>query len=87
MRYSTPRLGNIDRFRPSPQISVMSTLLDKIKAVIKRYHEIEESMADPEIAANFERVQELARERAPMENLVKIGTEYKELVAEIEDLE
>jgi len=65
----------------------MSTLLDKIKAVIKRYHEIEESMADPEIAANFERVQELARERATMEGLVKIGTEYNELVAEIEDLE
>ena len=65
----------------------MSTLLDKIKAVIKRYHEIEESMADPEIAANFERVQELARERATMENLVKIDTEYNELVAEIEDLQ
>ncbi len=87
MRYSTPRLGDFDRFSQSYKISVMSTLLDKIKAVIKRYHEIEESMADPEIAANFERVQELARERATMEGLVKIGTEYNELVAEIEDLE
>ncbi len=87
MRYSTPRLGDFDRFSQSYKIFVMSTLLDKIKAVITRYHEIEESMADPEIAANFERVQELARERATMEGLVKIGTEYNELVAEIEDLE
>ena len=62
-------------------------MLDKLDAVIKRYHEIEESMADPEIAANFERVQELARERASLENLVNIGTAYTDVVNEIEDLE
>jgi peptide chain release factor 1 len=65
----------------------MPTLLDKLDPVIDRYHEIEESMADPEIAANFERVQGLARERASLENLVNIGSKYKELVHEIEDLE
>ena len=65
----------------------MTTLLDKLDPVINRYHEIEESMGDSEIAANFERVQELARERASLENLVNIGTKYKELVSEIEDLE
>lgn len=65
----------------------MATLLDKLDPVINRYHEIEESMADPEIAANFERVQELARERASLESLVNIGSEYKKLVSEIADLE
>ena len=65
----------------------MTTLLDKLDPVINRYHEIEESMGDSEVAANFERVQELARERASLENLVNIGTKYKELVSEIEDLE
>ena len=64
----------------------MATLLDKLEPVIRRYREIEESMADPEVAANFERIQELARERASMEYLVKIGSEYKDLVDEIEDL-
>ena len=64
----------------------MASLFDKLDPVINRYHEIEESMADPEIAANFERVQELARERASLEDLVKIGGKYKELVNEIEDL-
>ena len=65
----------------------MATLLDKLDPVINRYHEIEESMADPEIAANFERVQELARERASLEDLVNIGSQYQKLVDEIEDLQ
>ena len=65
----------------------MPTIFDKLDPVIRRYHQIEESMGDPEIAANFERVQELARERTSLENLVKIGGEYKGLIAEIEDLE
>ena len=65
----------------------MPTLFDKLGPVIQRYHEIEESMGDPEVAANFERIQELARERASLETLVKIAGVYKELVGEIEDLE
>jgi len=65
----------------------MATIFDKLEPVIQRYHEIEESMGDSEIAANFERVQELARERASLETLVKIAAIYKELVGEIEDLE
>ena len=64
----------------------MATLLDKLEPVIRRYHEIEEAMGDPEVAANFERIQELGRERASLEYLVKIGTEYKDLVNEIKDL-
>ena len=65
----------------------MATLLDKLDPVIDRYHAIEEAMADPEIAVSFERVQELARERASLEGLVKIGTKYKKLSHEIQDLE
>ena len=64
----------------------MASLLDKLDPVIDRYHEIEKSMADPEIAANFDRVQVLAKERASLENLVNIGIEYKSLANEIEDL-
>ena len=65
----------------------MATMLDKLDPVIERYREIEESMADPDVAANFERIQALARERASLENLVNIGGEYKNLVSEIGDLE
>ena len=62
-------------------------MLDKLAPVISRYHEIEETMGDPEVAANFERVQELARERASLENLVNIGSKYKVIIDEVEDLE
>ena len=62
-------------------------MLDKLDPVIERYHEIEESMGDPDVAADFERIQALARERASLENLVNIGGEYKGLVNEIDDLE
>mgnify|MGYP002856557230 FL=1 len=65
----------------------MTTMLDKLDPVIDRYHEIEASMANPDIAADFERVQHLARERASLESLVNIGSSYKEVVNEIEDLQ
>ena len=65
----------------------MASMLDKLDPVIKRYHEIEESMGDPDIAADFGQVQVLARERASLENLVGIGEQYKALSEEIEDLE
>ena len=74
-------LSNINRR------TIIATIFDKLDPVIQRYHEIEESMGDPDVAANFESAQELARERASLENLVKIGGEYKELVNELEDLE
>ncbi len=65
----------------------MVSMLDKLDPVIKRYHEIEESMGKPEVAADFGQVQILARERASLENLVVIGEKYKKLTEEIEDLE
>jgi len=65
----------------------MASMLDKLEPVIKRYQQIEESMADPEVAADFGQVQVLARERASLENLVVIGEKYKALSEEIEDLE
>jgi len=65
----------------------MVSMLDKLDPVIKRYHEIEESMGNPEVAADFGQVQMLARERASLENLVVIGEKYKKLTEEIEDLE
>ena len=65
----------------------MVSMLDKLDPVIKRYHEIEESMGNPEVAADFGQVQVLARERASLENLVVIGEKYKKLTEEIEDLE
>ena len=65
----------------------MTSMIDKLTPLICRYEDIESVMADPEVAANYERVQELARERASLEDLVGIARQYLELVEEIADLE
>ena len=51
----------------------MSSLIDKLASALARYEEIEETMAQPEVAIDFERVQELAKERASLEDLVEIS--------------
>ena len=47
----------------------MNSAFDKLDSVLRRYEEIEESMAKPEVATDFERVQALAKERASLEEL------------------
>jgi peptide chain release factor 1 len=64
----------------------MISIFDKLEPVLQRNREIEESMARPEVATNFEKIQELAKERASLEELVEIGQQYRKLVQEQEDL-
>jgi len=52
----------------------MMTQLDKIE---KRYQEIDEKLAKPEVATNLNQVQALAKERAAIENTVKTYRKYK----------
>ena len=65
----------------------MTPMIDKLEPIIRRYEDIESSMADPDVAANYERIQELAKERASLEGLVGISRQYRQLLDEIADLE
>ena len=65
----------------------MSSMFDKLDAIVHRYEEIEAAMGEPDVAIDFERVQELAKERASLEDLVSIAREYREFSQEIGDLE
>ena len=65
----------------------MTSVIDKLGPIIRRYEDIEAAMADPEIVVNYERVQELSRERASMEDLVAIAREYRQLLDEKADLD
>ena len=65
----------------------MNSVFDKLDSVLRRYEEIEQTLARPEVATDFERVQELAKERASLEALVEISREYRKLTSEQEDLE
>ena len=66
---------------------VATSMIDKLDPIIRRYEDIELAMADPEVAASYERIQELAKERASLEELVGISRRYRQLLEEIADLE
>jgi peptide chain release factor 1 len=57
--------------------------LDKIE---KRYREIDEKMAMPEMATDLTQLQELAQERAAIEDAVGLYRRYKKTAKELEDV-
>ena len=65
----------------------MSSIFDKLDAIVRRNQEIETEMGRPEVAANFEQIQKLARERAGLEDLVEIGQRHQSLQTEEADLQ
>jgi peptide chain release factor 1 len=59
-------------------------MLDKLRAVEERYEELTRLMADPEVAQDYERVAEYAKERADLEDIVSAYREYKSTAKELE---
>ena len=64
----------------------MNSIFDKLGPIVHRYEEIERAMARPEVSADFERIQELAKERATLEEFVEIARNHHRLVQERKDL-
>ena len=62
----------------------MEPLFNKLAAVEGRYQQIEELLARPEVAMDYEQVQGLAKERASLEGLVTLYREYRKLLNERE---
>ena len=60
-------------------------MFDHLDAVVRRYRELEELMAQPEVASDFERLNELAKERAGQEPLVTAYQEYRDVLATLDD--
>jgi peptide chain release factor 1 len=60
-------------------------MLERLESIEKRYEELNELMARPEIALDFEKVQNLARERANLEDVVTVYREYKATLKNLED--
>jgi peptide chain release factor 1 len=61
-------------------------MFEQVDKVEKRYREIDEKLAQPEIATNINQVQELARERAGIEDIVVKYRQYKKVAKELEDV-
>ncbi len=60
-------------------------LLDKLAGIAARYDEIERLMADPEIAADYQKVAEFAQERSNLEAVVKAYHTYKSVLEQIDE--
>jgi peptide chain release factor 1 len=61
-------------------------MMAQLEKIEKRYAELEAKMAQPEVATNLNQLQELARERASIEDVVKLYRKYKKVVKELEDV-
>ncbi len=59
-------------------------MLERLESIAKRYDELNNLMAQPEVSLDFERLQNLAKERA---NIEKVVTKYREYKATIKSLE
>jgi peptide chain release factor 1 len=60
-------------------------MLDQLDRIEKRYQELGEQMALPEIASDIRKLQELAQERAIVKDLVTEYREYKETSRSLEE--
>jgi peptide chain release factor 1 len=60
---------------------------DKLKKVDKRYREIEEEIARPEVATDHSQLQKLAKERAGLEDVVNMYREYESTSKSLEETE
>lgn len=61
------------------------TMWDRLAAIEKRFDELTAEMAEPEVAANHERVLSLARERAALEDVVGLYRDYQEAERSLAD--
>ena len=65
---------------------IVREMIDQLDKIEKRYQEIDENLAQPEIATNINRIQVLSQERAKLENVVTKYRKYKKLVKELGDV-
>lgn len=58
---------------------------ERLQSLEARYEELTAEMGRPEVAADYERLQALARERASLEHVVSLYRRYRDLERSIED--
>lgn len=62
-------------------------LLDKLEELARHFQEIENLMAQPEIASDFTQIQKLAKERSSLEDVVTTYNEYRQALTSKEEAE
>lgn len=62
-------------------------MLERMRAVEDRSEELDRLMADPEIAVDYSRIQELAKEQAQLREVVELSRELRAIESEANDLQ
>ncbi len=62
--------------------TTQASLQDRLAAVEERYEELERLMADPEVAVDYGRVQELAKEYSSIKNLAALARDYRQVLSD-----
>ncbi|GAI57933.1 unnamed protein product, partial [marine sediment metagenome] len=62
-------------------------MFDKLDSAQKRYAELSQLMAQPEVAADHKRLQELTKQRASLEGIVTTYQEYQKISKELAEWE
>jgi len=62
-------------------------MLDKLELIQKRYERLSQLIAEPEVAADPKRLQQLTKERASLEDIVSTYQEYKATSKELAEME
>jgi len=57
--------------------------IDRLEELVARYQELERLMAQPEVATNYARLQELGKERASLEEVVSLYRRYRAVEKEL----
>jgi peptide chain release factor 1 len=60
-------------------------MLDRLAQLEKRFNDIELEMASPDVVSNVKRLQELAQERAGIEDVVRLYRQYKSTEKQMEE--
>jgi peptide chain release factor 1 len=66
-------------------ISVAKIMINRLESIEKRYEELNELIAQPEVSSNITRLQSLAQEQSSLEDIVTRYRQYKTISKQLEE--
>ena len=61
-------------------------MLERLSSVEEKYEELNKLLSDPEVVADYTKVQQYAKEQSVMREVVELAREYREVIKEISEL-
>ena len=58
-------------------------MLERLSSVEEKYEELNRLLADPEVVADYTKVQQYAKEQSVMREVVELAREYREVMREM----